>query len=147
MMAGSSSGFSLLAVFDGSSLLTIEHMATFDAAVQGPLYAAGVASLARLEMEAYTYMWATFQNPTGPLEDSLGHQMEGPYQGWMGTDSAYGRRRNWGFSGLTDSLGRYYPNDPGIEYMEHSIIYSSADIIAYYQTAVNQTVADLGGVP
>jgi hypothetical protein len=141
------SGLDLLVSFDATSLQTVERFAGFQGFFDMRLYEAGEASLEALNREAYSYMWSTFMNPTGPLEDSLGFEMETPYQGWMGTDSAYGRRRNWGFSGMTDALGRTYPNDPGIEYMEHSITYTAAEIIGYYKTAIDKTVLDLGGTP
>jgi hypothetical protein len=139
--------FDINVAFDAASLRSVERFAEFQGFFDMRLYEAGEASLEALNREAYSYMWATFQNPTGPLEDSLGFEMETPYQGWMGSDSAYARRRNWGFSGMTDALGRYYANDPGIEYMEHAIEAATPDITGYYKTAINQTVLDLGGTP
>ena len=67
-------------------------------------------------------MWMNFQNPTGNLEDSVGVEMQSEYMAYIGPqDVAYSWRRDRGFSGMTDSLGRYFPNDPGIYYAEYSI--------------------------
>ncbi len=66
---------------------------------EGFLTQAGLDSLRALHMSAEQFMWNTFINPTGPLELSLTEAMDSPYQGWMGADSPYGRRRNWALAG------------------------------------------------
>ena len=147
------SGFTLNVAFDAASLEAVGRMARFPSYYGVNLYIAGLASLERLEMEAYRYMWATFKNPTGQIEDSLGYQMDSPTQGWMGTDSAYGRRLNYSFTGMTDALGRYFAEWPrgdysdGYHWAEYSIEASSHDIVGYYKTAIERTILDLGGVP
>jgi len=147
------SGFTLNVGFDAASLAAVGRMAAFDGYFAMRMEAAGEASLERLETEAYRYMWATFKNPTGQIEDSLGRSMDSPWQGWMGTDSAYGRRLNYGFSGQTDALGRYYAEWPAGEYSggyhwaEHSIEASTSAITGFYKTGIEQTILDLGGVP
>lgn len=72
------------------------------------------------------YMWANFHDPTGPLEDSVSVRMVSEYMAFIGPDpgeaaSVYAARRNWGFSGMTDILGRFFSYDPGIYYAEESI--------------------------
>jgi hypothetical protein len=140
------SGLDLLVMFDGASLKTVERFTEFQGFFDMRLYEAGEASLEALNREAVDYMWSTFKNPQGPLEDSLEVQMFTPYEGHLATNMPYGRRREWGFVGMVDALGRV-GTDEGIEYMNHAIIYESADIIGYYKTAINQTVLDLGGTP
>lgn len=76
--------------------------------------------------EQVQFMWATFNNPQGPLEDSVGVRMQSEYLAWIGPDpgeaaSVYAWRRDRGFSGMVDSLGRLSVYDPGIEYAEESI--------------------------
>lgn len=78
--------------------------------------AAGVIGEAQV-----TDMWATFNDPTGPLEDSVSVELQNEYLAWIGPTLIYGPRRNWGFSGMTDSAGRFFPWDPGIYYAEFSI--------------------------
>ena len=125
----------------------VEHMAGFDALLIVHMWDAGKASLEALEREAVDYMDARFINPTGALADSLERQMFSYDEGHLATNMPYARRREWGFSGMTDSLGRYYPNDPGIGYMEAAIRLAAPDITTYYETAINQTVLDMGGTP
>ncbi len=45
---------------------------------------------------------------------------------------------------MTDSLGRYYPDDPGIYYLEHSIDDMTPEIIGYYQRAFYQSLGAMG---
>lgn len=59
-----------------------------------------------------------FQNPTGQLEDSVAVVMQSEYMAWIGSPLPYSWRRDRGFSGKTDSLGRYYEHDPGMFYAE-----------------------------
>lgn len=37
------------------------------------------------------------------------------------TDVIYGRRREMGFSGMSDSLGRFYPSDPGAFFVKTTL--------------------------
>ena len=139
--------FTIITQFDEASLRTVARFAEFQGFYEMRRYDAGQASLEALQREAVEYMDARFMNPTGQLADSLEAQMLTPYEGQLGTNMPYARRREWGFSGMTDALGRYYPNDPGIGYMEAAIRLAAPDITKYYETAVKQTVADLGGTP
>lgn len=142
------SGFSITVGLDPVSMaqaqLLNQWTGSFRPTFEGFLTQAGLDSLRALHMSAEHFMWTTFMNPTGPLEESLMEQMTSPYEGWMGADSPYGRRRDWGFSGMTDSLGRYYPNDPGIYYLEHAIDDMTPEIIGYYQRAFYQALAAMG---
>ncbi len=74
-----------------------------------------------------------WKNPTGELYDSIEVQMQNPYLAYIGSNLPYAWRRERGFSGMTDSLGRFYPNDPGQYYME----------IAINDTTVLQEVAEI----
>jgi len=44
------------------------------------------------------------------------------------SDLPYARRREFGFSGRTDSLGRHYTNDPGAFYMRATLATVEDDI-------------------
>ena len=140
-------GFDIHVGFDAASLAAIARIAAFDGYFAMRMLGAGEATLAALQRESVDYMDATFHNPTGQLADSLEPQMFSPWEGQLATNMPYGRRREWGFSGMTDSLGRFYPDDPGIEYFEHSIEVKTDEITGYYETGINQTIADLGGTP
>jgi hypothetical protein len=111
---------------------------------------AGLDSLKALHQSAEYYAWTTFQNPQGTFEDSLAEAMDSPYVGWMGADVPYGRRLNYGFSGMTDSLGRYFEEWPigtysgGYLWAEHSIEDMTPEIAGYYARAFYQSLAAMG---
>lgn len=117
---------------------------------EGFLEQSGLDSLKALHMSAEHYMWMTFINPTGPNEDALQESMDSPYEGWMGSDHPASRRLNWGFSGMTDSLGRYFAEWPigtysgGYLWAEHSIEDMTPEIIGYYTRGFYQALAAMG---
>lgn len=64
-----------------------------------------------------------WKNPSGKLEQSIfkDSRVIGNWQTIVGTKKPYASRREYGFSGMTDSLGRYYKDDPGQGFMESSL--------------------------
>src|SRR3979411_58502 len=58
-----------------------------------------------------------FQNPTGALSESIVPVLTSPYELQIGVGVPYGRRRELGGGGLSDSLGRPM-NDPAEPYLE-----------------------------
>lgn len=60
-------------------------------------------------------------NSPGGLKDSVGVEMKSEYLAWIGSPLPYSWRRDRGFSGMTDSLGRFYPDDPGVLYAENAL--------------------------
>jgi len=142
------SSFLINVGFDAASMTKIDLLlgwvSSFRGTYEGFLEQAGLESLQALHMSTENHMWTTFMNPTGPLEDSLSEDMETPYRGWMGSDSEYARRRNWGFVGMYDSLGRGPYSDEGIEYMEYAINDMTPEIEGYYVKAINSAIAFMG---
>jgi len=57
-----------------------------------------------------------WKNPSGKLEGSFSFRGNE-----VGSDLPYARRREFGFSGKTDSRGRLYTEDPGGFYMEKTL--------------------------
>jgi hypothetical protein len=81
-------------------------------------------SLDHLFSSAQDYMSSKFKHPTGTLEHNFIQQIYSssmPVSGALVNDSPYAWRREQGFSGMTDSLGRHFTNDPGIYYMEYTL--------------------------
>jgi hypothetical protein len=61
-----------------------------------------------LQQAAIDYMYATFLNPSGAVETSWETERDGPFLEGLINTAPYARRLNEGFSGMTDSLGRYF---------------------------------------
>ena len=69
-----------------------------------------------------------WKNPTGALEASMTQQGGSGYRE-VGSELPYSRRREFGFSGRTDSIGRFYANDPGKPYLGKAIEDNAGQII------------------
>ena len=128
--------FSLDIALDAASLKRVAAFSYYPTILDVEFTAAMQASVELLEASTYADMWETFTNPTGQLEDSLGYGVDSPYQAWMGTDSPYGRRRNYGFSGMTDALGRFYPHDVGIHWAERAVLVNENKIKKIFNDAL-----------
>ena len=140
--------FSLDIALDAASLGRVRAFAGYQATLEPELETAMRQSAQALEQYAYAYMWRTFQNPTGQVEDSLGYGVDSPYQAWMGTDSPYGRRLNYGFSGMTDSLGRTYAAWPaaapqGYLWAEHTAEDNVGEVERFFNLALLRSVVSL----
>ena len=57
-------------------------------------------------------------NGTGTLENSFWAFTSDRLERTITSEQPHARRRNEGFSGMTDSLGRFYANDPGAFYLD-----------------------------
>ena len=82
-----------------------------------------------------TYAVSKFKNPTGTLAGSFDQQVTSDTNE-VGSDLPYARRREFGFSGKTDSRGRFYQDDPGQIYMMDAI----TDVYPYIQTRFSRAV-------
>lgn len=127
-------------------------------------------SLGRLQEQASIKAFDSFQHQSfthlghrdlsGPLESNFSAEMTSwsfpTISGDMFNDIAYAWRRDRGFSGMTDSLGRFYPHDLGTYYMENTLVAEEDWIIARFRKAVSQALAEFvtsgptsgaGGIP
>src|SRR5882757_4015497 len=102
---------------DANLLSAARAMESWKPTLEKHLQLAMIFSLAGVQSDARAF--APFQ--TGALSDSIQKEIPTPYIGTVFTDSPYGWRREEGFSGMTDSLGRFYPNDPGTHYMRKAL--------------------------
>ncbi|MGH7748879.1 MAG: hypothetical protein ACREQ5_29570 [Candidatus Dormibacteria bacterium] len=125
-------------------MANVERLLEFDGIFEPALSKATSLSLDGIESAAQTYMWGTFINPTGPLEDAFEKSIEDGI-GVLANTSPYALRRNDGFSGMTDSLGRYYPSDPGIHYMEFALQISEPFIETTFAIETETALASIGG--
>ena len=72
------------------------------------------ASLDEVEYQAQDWMDTHFENPTGHLAGAFEKHLYPPWEGELWNDEPYAQRTNYGFSDMTDSLGRYFLIWPGI---------------------------------
>lgn len=136
--------FVLGASLDALSMANIERMLTFGSLFDPAITHAIDLSLDGIISAAQTYMWATFINPTGALEDAFEKDLQGT-NGILSNALPYAWRRNEGFSGMTDSLGRFYPYDPGIHYVEFALQISEPFIETTFAIETETALAMIGG--
>lgn len=79
---------------------------------------------------------------TGNLRRSIQGIVHSPDLGEVGVGAnvSYARRRELGFSGMTDSLGRFYSNDPGKFYLHNALEQSRPAIFAAFVTATESVL-------
>lgn len=109
-------------------------------------------SLDTMENFAVDYMFSTFMNPTGALEGGFYQVItpgEDTLQGELVNPMAYAWRREMGFSGMTDSLGRYYANDPGIDYLWTTLNDTGVltQVFSNFYNGLALSMATITGVP
>jgi hypothetical protein len=131
--------------FDSASLRRIQNLGLFSVLLEPPMEMAVKESIDKLASDAAVYMWQNFKNPTGPLEGSLETAMLDRMAGWIFTVSPYAWRREEGFSGMTDSLGRFFSIDEGIHYMAETLNKDKFWIRDRLGLAVHDTLAMIGG--
>jgi len=130
--------------FDASSLQVIERLLKFDATLDAELGPSLEASAIAVRDTAIANTWQVFQNPTGVLAGTIQYILDSPTQVEIGSDSPYARRREEGFSGMTDSRGRYYANDPAKPYLGPALESNMGMIEANTQAAVAAAIARMG---
>lgn len=103
-------------------------------------------SLVRLKKDAIAE--EHFQYKTGELERHFAGEVLSwnfpVIAGVMFNDSPYAWRRDRGFSGMTDSLGRFFPSDPGSYYMEKTLMADEDWIVARFKSGVRKALAEYG---
>ncbi len=129
---------------DKESLRRIKNLVEFEQILQKRLRTAMELSLDELDTQAAKNMEAGFKNPTGDLRWSLTPKVHSPFEAELFTESPYAWRREEGFSGMTDSLGRYYAHDPGIHYMAEAIDFGKDTVQEIFQLEVDLALFDIG---
>lgn len=131
--------------FDPRSLEALAHLAEFDILLAGSVQAALSHAGDILVQSAVMNTWERFANPTGALAGSIVAVRDNPYTVEVGSDSPYAARREYGFSGQTDSLGRYYANDPGVFYLTDALITHEEIIGQLMAFEIDGALRRLGG--
>lgn len=98
-----------------------------------------------VQSRAVAYMWEMFKAGTGELEDGFDPiaitVQANQVFGTLSNSLPWAWRREEGFSGRTDRLGRYYKKDPGIHYMRWALTAQRDAIAQGIQQAVQDTLA------
>lgn len=123
-----------------------DKLMSFPAILHGQLFDAVGRSLDAMQNYAVGYMYSNFKNAQGPLEDAFYQVIEDTGEGVQGelvNPMAYAWRRQAGFVGQYDSLGRGPFSDEGIEYMTHTVEDQANVIAGIFTDSVGQAFAEL----
>jgi|SRR5579859_2375353 len=105
----------------------------------GTLLAKNISVTASSKFRGGTGALASSFSPLGITGSGTGTGME------VGSDLPYARRREFGFSGRTDSRGRYFSNDPGQIYVMEAIVDTEPNIRQYYARALSFILGTVEG--
>lgn len=101
-----------------------------------------------LEQGAIDVMHDRFKNPSGQAEGAWEQTVHSPYLAELGNTVPYARRLEYGFSGKTDSLGRYYQFWPAYHWAETTVVVEQDAIGRIFTRAINKANASLAkGAP
>lgn len=131
--------FNLQIGFDEESLKRLAAFENFGGILTARIMDGLGRSADAVRGEAQVFMWSEFKHPTGPMEDSLHWEYNSPRQVQITSDMPYARRLNYGFTGMTDSINRYYVEWPegvysvGYHWAEAALLASQEQIEAIFQ--------------
>jgi len=132
--------------FDPASMETIGRMALFDVYLAEEM-APAMEEAGKLVTEAaQENTWRVFAHPTGELAGSLAPEPLGPFEVGMVAGVPYAWRRERGFSGMTDSLGRYFANDPAKPYAAPALDANADKVVLLMDRAIERTWERIGGL-
>jgi len=126
--------------FDADSLAKIQQFSDWQPMLEEELLKAHDKADSLIQYQAKKVV--PYQS--GELASHFGVEVDSPYQSSVFNDSPYAWRRERGFSGMTDSLGRYYPNDPGTLYMGITLQLTKKKVGEIFGLALDSALARLG---
>lgn len=139
---------SITAQLDLASLQTLQGFANYGRMLEPELLKAMDRGLAILQSGATDYMYANFKQPTGQAESAWEASVQSPYLAILGNTAPYAQRLEFGFSGMTDALGRFYPYWPDYHWAENTVEQDKDLVAAQFQAAIDYANLSLGrGVP
>ena len=131
--------------FDQRALAEIAQMYGFGVLLSEEVGQAMTEAGALLQQAAVDNTWQVFEHPTGQLASTIRYISDSPYEVQIGSDSPYARRREYGFSGMTDSLGRTFAHDPGKPYMQPALDDNRNAVLSLIDAGVERAIARIGG--
>lgn len=132
--------------FDPASLAALAKLEDFEPLLAAHLQVAMKESLDLLRYEATYFMFGTFQNPSGAAdsaENAWRRTVSSPYRAILTNLSKYGQRLHYGFSGMTDSLGRYYAYWPAYHWAENAVDLATPGVTDVFTREVNFTIDEV----
>lgn len=130
--------------FDEASLGAIAHMAQFSVFLESEIAPTLQKIGDDIAYDAIVNTWAVFANPTGELASTIQAIPTDGMSISIGSDSPYAARREFGFTGMTDSLGRTFTNDPGKPYLEPALTANEDKIMQAMGLAIAEGFAQMG---
>lgn len=131
--------------FDPGSLAEIVRLAGFSVLLDAEIQPAIIEGGQLLTEMAQAKTWEVFDNPTGQLASTIYPYVISPSQMAIAVGSPYGRRRELGFSGMTDALGRYFANDPAKPYLQPTVDTYGEAVAMLIAAGVQRAWARVGG--
>lgn len=102
-------------------------------------------SVEDMQQIATNYMYATFINPGNGVETAWAPQVQSTTLATLTNTAPYARRLNYGFSGMTDSLGRTFAYWPDYHWVEYTLAAVTPDIEQYFVTGFEAALGGIGG--
>ncbi len=130
--------------FDPGSMASISRLLSFDVMLEEEM-APSMDEAGQIVTEAaQANTWTAFQHPTGPLAASIEHVMVSPMEVGISVGVPYGFRREYGFVGMTDSLGRV-GTDPAEPYAGPALDANADKVMQLMEEAIARTWIRIGG--
>lgn len=130
--------------FDEAAFGTLARLAQFSTFLDNEIAPTLQKIGEDIAYDAITNTWAVFANPSGKLASTIQAIPVDAMSIEVGSDSPYAARREFGFSGMTDSLGRTFENDPGKPYLEPALTANEDKIMQAMGAAMAEAFAQLG---
>lgn len=130
--------------FDQRSLSEIAQLAGFGVFLTEEMAQAMQQAGDLLQAAAIANTWEVFAHPTGALSGTIAPILDSPFEVQVGSDSPYARRREYGFQGMTDSLGRTFPNDVAKPYFQPALDDNEQAVLQLIDSAVERAFERIG---
>ncbi len=131
--------------FDPSSMASIARLLSFDVMLEEEMAPANQEAIDIVTQAAQANTWTAFQHPTGQLAGSLAGVLISPWEAAMTAGVPWAWRRERGYSGMTDALGRFYPYDPAEPYAQPALDANADKVMQLYEEAVARPWVRIGG--
>lgn len=144
--------FGVTIKLDQTSLDALYAFENYEAVLEPALEKAMDSGIAMLQSVASDYMWSVFLAPTGNAEnDSWEVDMQGPYLAILENTAPQAQRLEFGFSDMTDSIGRYFEHWPawneafygGYHWANFAVMRSRSNITDIFQAAIDYANSQL----